>query len=113
MSYELPSLNGLRAFEAAARHLSFKNAARELFVTPGAVSQQIKGLEESLGKPLFRRLSRGIELTESGQSLLPAVQEAFQRISEAAVRLTASDLHGPLTVSLLPSFEVRWRVPRL
>ncbi|MCZ6533278.1 MAG: transcriptional regulator GcvA [SAR324 cluster bacterium] len=113
MSYELPSLNGLRAFEAVARHLSFKNAARALFVTPGAVSQQIKGLEESLGKPLFRRLSRGIELTEAGQSLLPAVQEAFQRISEAAVRLTASDVHGPLTVSVLPSFAVRWLVPRL
>ncbi|MCZ6474413.1 MAG: transcriptional regulator GcvA [SAR324 cluster bacterium] len=113
MSYELPSLNGLRAFEAVARHLSFKNAARALFVTPGAVSQQIKGLEESLGKPLFRRLSRGIELTEAGQSLLPAVQEAFQRISEAAVRLTASDVHGPLTVSVLPSYAVRWLVPRL
>ena len=113
MPYELPSLNSLRAFEVAARHLSFKEAARELFVTPGAVSQHIKGLEAALGKPLFRRLSRGIELTEAGRSLLPPLQEAFQRISDATARLTASDLHGPLTVSVMPSFAVKWLVPRL
>lgn len=113
MVYNLPSLNGLRAFEAAARHLSFKAAAQELFVTPGAVSQQVKGLEEALGRRLFLRLSRGIQLTEAGAMLLPSLGEAFQRISDASDRITGSDIHGPLTVSVLPSFAVKWLVPRL
>lgn len=83
MSYRLPSLNGLRAFEAAARHLSFKAAAGELGVTPGAVSQQVKGLETSLGVSLFRRLPRGLLLTPSGEAYLPAVSAAFRSLSQA------------------------------
>ena len=113
MAYHLPSLNGLRAFEAVARHMSFKSAAHELFVTPGAVSQHIKGLEEALDKPLFLRHGRGIELTEAGALLLPVVGEAFQRISDITDRLTESDTQGPLTVSVLPSFAIKWLVHRL
>lgn len=113
MAYHLPSLNGLRAFEAAARHMSFKAAAQELFVTPGAVSQHIKGLEESLGKLLFLRHGRGIELTEAGAFLLPVLRESFQRMSDATDRLTESDTHGPLSVSVLPSFAIKWLVHRL
>lgn len=84
MSYRLPSLNGLRAFEAAGRHLSFKRAAEELSVTPGAISQQVKQLETSLGVPLFRRLHRSLVLTGFGETLLPAVSDAFERLSAAS-----------------------------
>lgn len=83
MSYRLPPLNGLRAFEAAARHLSFKQAADELCVTPGAVSQQVKALEAALGIKLFRRLRRGIALTPIGEGYLPSVSAAFDMISKA------------------------------
>ncbi|MEP0521895.1 MAG: LysR family transcriptional regulator [Hyphomicrobiales bacterium] len=83
MSHRLPSLNGLRAFEASARHLSFKAAARELGVTPGAVSQQVKALEASLGVKLFRRLARGLLLTEAGSAYLPDLSEAFRIISRS------------------------------
>ncbi len=83
MSYHLPPLNGLRAFEAAARHLSFKHAASELHVTPGAVGQQVRALEEALGLELFRRLPRGLVLTEAGEAYLPALSAAFRQISNA------------------------------
>lgn len=83
MSHRLPSLNGLRAFEASARHLSFKTAARELGVTPGAVSQQVKLLEATLKVELFRRLPRGLLLTETGTAYLPDLSEAFRIISKA------------------------------
>jgi len=83
MSYRLPPLNSLRAFEASARHLSFKRAADELCVTPGAVSQQVKGLEASLGVQLFRRLHRGLLLTAKGESYLPAISNAFHAIAVA------------------------------
>ena len=76
MSYRLPPLNGLRAFEAAARHLSFTRAADELGVTPGAVSQQVKSLEGALGVALFRRLPRGLILTAAGEAYLPAITSA-------------------------------------
>jgi LysR family glycine cleavage system transcriptional activator len=89
----LPPLNGLRAFEAAGRHLSFKLAAQELSVTPGAVSQQIKHLEEVLGLPLFRRLHRSLVLTSHGEVLLPSVSDALERLSAAADALT-TDLQG-------------------
>ena len=72
MTYRLPPLNTLRAFEAAARHLSFKTAANELGVTPGAISQKVKKLEASLGVPLFRRLPHGLLLTEEGEAYLPS-----------------------------------------
>jgi len=83
MSYRLPPLNGLRAFEASARHLSFKRAADELSVTPGAVSQQVKALEVTLGIKLFRRLPRGLLLTQSGEDYLPSISRAFHAISDA------------------------------
>jgi LysR family glycine cleavage system transcriptional activator len=113
MSYELPSLNGLRAFEATARHLSFKEAARELYVTPGAVSQQVKALEEALNVQLVRRLTRAIELTEPGHALLTTLRSAFQNISDTVEALVARDSTGPLTISVLPSFAAKWLVGRL
>ncbi len=113
MARSLPSLNGLRAFEAAARHLSFTRAAEELHVTQAAVSHQIKGLEERLGMRLFRRLNRALMLTDEGQRLFPAVRDAFERLAEAVEGLRARDTAGPLTVSVLPSFAAKWLVPRL
>ncbi len=83
MSYKLPPLNALRAFEASARHLSFKRAADELCVTASAVSQQVKSLETSMGLKLFRRLPRGLLLTAAGESYLPSISRAFHAISEA------------------------------
>ena len=113
MSRRLPPLNALRAFEAAARHLSFTRAADELHVTQTAISHQIKGLEERLGVRLFRRLPRGLVLTEEGQRYLPPVREAFDRIAAATARLTTAGAGGSLTVSALPSFAAKWLVPRL
>jgi len=84
MSHRLPPLNGMRAFEAAGRHLSFKLAAEELGVTPGAVSQQVKHLEQAMGVPLFERLHRSLVLTSDGEALLPGVIDAFRRLSAAA-----------------------------
>ena len=109
----LPPLNALRAFEAAARHLSFKNAARELHVTPGAVSHQVKLLEESLGIPLFRRLTRALELTPEGQALLPKVQEGLRNLAEAVERVRTRGEARTLTVMAPPNFAARWLVPRL
>ena len=83
MTYRLPSLNGLRAFEASARHLSFKHAANELCVTPGAISQQVKALEASMGVALFRRLPRGLLLTAEGEKYLEPISAAFDQISAA------------------------------
>jgi LysR family glycine cleavage system transcriptional activator len=109
----LPPLNALRAFEAAARHLSVKNAADELCVTPGAVSQMLKALELHLGVKLFQRVNRGIFLTDAGQSLLPPVRNAFRQIAEAARRVAVSAESGMLTVSVTPFFASAWLVPRL
>jgi len=83
MTYRLPSLNGLRAFEASARHLSFKHAAVELCVTAGAVSQQVKALEASIGVALFRRHHRGLLLTKEGEEYLEPISSAFKIISRA------------------------------
>ncbi|MEM6943321.1 MAG: LysR family transcriptional regulator [Pseudomonadota bacterium] len=83
MTYRFPSLNGLKAFEAAARHLSFKAAAGELGVTPGAISQQVKRLEASLGIALFRRLPQGLLLTREGADYLPRISRAFDELTEA------------------------------
>jgi len=93
MSHRLPPLNGLRSFEAAARHLSFTHAADELGVTPGAVSQQVKSLEETLGIALFRRLPRSLVLTDAGEAYLPAINSAFKIIS-TATESTAPALRG-------------------
>lgn len=83
MTYRLPSLNTLRAFEASARHLSFKIAASELGVTAGAISQQVKKLEASLGVKLFRRLPHGILLTPEGELYLPKISRVFEELTEA------------------------------
>jgi len=109
----LPPLGALHAFEAAARLLSFKAAAAELHVTPGAVSQQIKLLEDRLGVALFLRRPRSIQLTEAGRLLLPPTQRAFRLLSDAVIRVRESDASKVLTVSLLPSFAAHWFVPRL
>lgn len=109
----LPSLNALRAFEAAARHLSFTRAAAELNVTQTAVSHQIKGLEEQLGVQLFRRLPRGLLLTEEAQRYAPALRAAFEQIAAATEQLSTSRAAGPLTLSTVPSFAAKWLVPRL
>jgi LysR family glycine cleavage system transcriptional activator len=113
MSRRLPPLNALRAFEAAARHLSFTRAADELHVTQTAISHQIKGLEERLGVRLFRRLPRGLLLTEEAQRYLPPVRDAFDQIAAATEQLAAGGSGGRLTVSVLPSFAAKWLVPRL
>jgi LysR family glycine cleavage system transcriptional activator len=113
MYRSLPPLGALHAFEAAARLLSFKAAAAELHVTPGAVSQQIKLLEDRLGVVLFLRRARSIQLTEAGRLLLPPAQRAFRLLSDAVVRVRESDASKVLTVSLLPSFASHWFVPRL
>jgi LysR family glycine cleavage system transcriptional activator len=109
----LPPLGALHAFEAAARLLSFKAAAAELHVTPGAVSQQIKLLEDRLGVALFLRRARSIQLTEAGRLLLPPTQRAFRLLSDAVVRVRESDASKVLSVSMLPSFAAHWFVPRL
>jgi LysR family glycine cleavage system transcriptional activator len=113
MAVRLPPLNALRSFEVAARHLSFSKAAEELHVTHSAVSHQIKALEEWLGTPLFRRVNRGLLLTEPGQAYLRPVRESFQKLGEATWRLKAKGRSGPLTVSVMPSFASKWLVPRL
>ncbi len=81
MSYRLPPLNGLKAFEAAGRHLSFKRASEELSVTPGAISQQVRKLEQAIGVPLFQRRHHGLLLTEHGEAYLPVVSDAFDLLS--------------------------------
>ena len=106
-------LNALRAFEASARHLSFVKASEELSVTPAAVSHQVKRLEEYLGIKLFRRLSRGLLLAESGQLLLSELREVFLRLDKAMERVMDSDSRGTLTLSVAPTFAVLWLIPRL
>ncbi len=113
MARRLPPLNALRAFEAAARHLSFTKAAEELNVTPAAVSHQVKALEGYVGTPLFRRLTRALLLTDAGQAALPGLSEGFDRLAEAAAQLSARDGEGLLTISVAPSFGAKWLVPRL
>lgn len=109
----LPPLAPLRAFEVAARHLSFTRAAEELNLTQGAVSQQIKQLEAHLGFPLFLRQPRKLVLTEEGSQLSHAVREALTGIGSAVDRLRAHQDQGPLTVSLIASFAAQWLMPRL
>ncbi len=113
MAQRLPPLNALRAFEAAARHLSFTRAAEELHVTQAAISHQVKSLEEQLERKLFRRLNRALLLTDDGQAYLPSVSRAFTLLKEATDDLLSKQAQGPLTVSALPSFAARWLVPRL
>jgi LysR family glycine cleavage system transcriptional activator len=113
MSVHLPPLSALRAFEAAARHMSFSKAADELHVTPAAVSHQIHALEEDLGVRLFYRMNRSIELTASALVLLPGLSEAFAGIQSSVRRLRAHNDTGTLTVTASPSFAAKWLVLRL
>ena len=113
MTRRLPPLGALRAFEAAARHESFAKAADELSVTPASISQQVRQLEEDLGVVLFRRLARGLVLTQAGRSALPEFGQAFAHLSRAVEGLRGGSLVGPLVVSAIPSFAGRWLVPRL
>jgi LysR family transcriptional regulator of beta-lactamase len=106
-------LNALRAFEAAARHSSFTNAAIELCVTPAALSHQVKRLEERIGLPLFRRLPRGLALTDEGHSLLPVLEDAFDRIADALARFEGGMLRELLAVGAVGTFAVGWLLPRL
>ena len=112
-SPRLPPLNALRAFEAAARHLSVKDAAQELCVTPGAVSQMIKSLEQHLGVALFLRVNRGIQLTDAGRDFLPPVRSAFRQILAASARIALPPESRVLTVSTTAFFASAWLIPRL
>ena len=113
MARWLPSLNALRAFEAAARHLSFTRAAAELNVTQGAVSHQVKALEVQLGLKLFYRRHQRLSLTDAGQACLPFVREAFDRLASGFENLRAREQSGVLTVSVSPNFAAKWLVGRL
>jgi LysR family glycine cleavage system transcriptional activator len=109
----LPPLNSLRAFEAAARHLSFTKASEELNVTPGAISQQIKTLEEYLGLKLFKRQNRMILLTEHAQICLPYLSAGLDRLVEGISAIEQIDIDKPLTVTVAEAFASRWLIPRL
>ena len=113
MSSRLPPLNSLRAFEAAARHLSLRKAADELHVTPAAISHQVKALEESLGVKLFRRLARGLELTGAAQACLGKLREGFDALAEAVDIVRADTRVQTITVGAAPSFAGKWLVPRI
>ncbi|MDO8405119.1 MULTISPECIES: LysR family transcriptional regulator [Pseudomonas] len=106
-------LNALRAFEASARHLSFTRAAVELFVTPAAVSHQVKSLEAQLNVTLFKRLPRGLMLTSEGETLLPVLRESFDRIAETLERFEGGHFREVLTVGAVGTFAVGWLLPRL
>jgi len=106
-------LNGLRAFEVSARHLSFTRAAIELCVTQAAVSHQVKGLEERLGATLFRRLPRGLALTDEGLALLPTVRDSFEKIGDVLDRFEGGRVLEVLRVGVVGTFAVGWLLPRL
>jgi len=113
MTARLPSLNGLRAFEAAARHLSFTQAASELNVTQTAISHQIKRLEEELGVRLFVRQNRALTLTPEAKDYLPGIRAAFNDLRLATDRLLRKDDGHVLTISTLASLAAKWLLPRL
>ncbi|CAJ0739233.1 Glycine cleavage system transcriptional activator [Ralstonia edaphis] len=110
---KLPPLNAVRAFESAARHLSFTRAGEELNVTHGAISRQIQALEAWLGVALFRRLNRRVELTDAGQRYLAEIGVALDRISTASQALRDRDAVRILRVNSIPTFTMRWLIPRL
>ncbi|MDD9925446.1 MAG: transcriptional regulator GcvA [Rhodospirillaceae bacterium] len=112
MASVYPPLNALRTFECAGRHLSFVHAAEELNVTPGAVSRQVKVLEEWLGAPLFRRRHKQVLLTPMGRNYLQAVSEPLERIASATERVRQSEMDRPIAISCYPTFALRWLVPR-
>ncbi len=113
MSDRLPPLTALRAFDAAARHMSFAKAADELNVTPAALSFQIKSLEDHLGHPLFRRLNRAVELTEAGKALAPGAAEGFASLKAAWAATRRLQDNNTLTVTAGPALTAKWLAPRL
>ena len=113
MKRTLLPLNGLRVFDAAARHLSFTKAADELAVTPAAVGQQIRALEDLLGVILFRRTGRSLELTTEAEAALPALREGFLKFEEAVNVLQAAQISSVVTMAVSPSFASKWLLPRL
>lgn len=113
MPKRLPPLNALKAFESAARHLSFTKAADELFVTQAAVSHQIKSLESFLSTKLFHRKNRSLLLTEEGQGYFQDLRDIFVQMQEATERLLAMGAKGTITVATPPSFASQWLVPKI
>lgn len=113
MKKRLPPLNWLRAFEASARHLNFTQAAAELSLTQAAISQQVKGLESQLGTNLFKRLPRGLELTEAGQAYMPVIHDSIERLAAATDELFGQGRKRPITVRVNLVFFTTWLAPRL
>lgn len=113
MPNRLPPLTALRAFDAAARHMSFAKAAEELNVTPAALSFQIKTLEEHLGAPLFHRLNRAVRLTEAGEALAPGAKDGFEALVSAWRAAQRTQDNQGLTVTAGPAFTAKWLAPRL
>ncbi|MEO0390250.1 MAG: transcriptional regulator GcvA [Pseudomonadota bacterium] len=113
MPDRLPPLTALRAFDAAARHMSFAKAAEELHVTPAALSYQIKSLEDHLGTLVFRRLNRAVELTEAGRTLAPGISDGFQTLAAAWRATQRIQDTTTLTVTAGPAFTAKWLAPRL
>ncbi|THD10133.1 LysR substrate-binding domain-containing protein [Metallibacterium scheffleri] len=113
MSEHLPSLNRLRAFEAAARLGSFAAAAVELHVTPAAISQKVRLLEDGLGFPLFKRHANALELTDQGRAYQPGLQSAFAAITRLTDEVRAMRAGPVLTVGVAPALAMHWLIPRL
>lgn len=113
MRRRLPPLLSLRAFEAAAAHLSFQRAAQELSVTPSAISHQVRALEESLGQPLFRRLTRQLALTRAGQRLFDDLRTGFDLLEVGVDRLRRPSASQAVTLSTNTAFAARWVLPRM
>lgn len=109
----LPPLEGLRYFEAAARHLNFTRAAGDLYLTQSAVSQKIQSLEDHLGYALFYRLPRGLRLTSNGERLYASVSRAFGILNETLHQIGDETLEGALKLRTMPSFASKWLMPRL
>ena len=113
MTRRLPPLSSLRAFEAAARHGSFKRAAIELAVTPTAISHQVRSLEAHAGLSLFERRTRKVVLTDAGVQLYPVLRDGFDAFAAVLERLTHRRSHGQVTVSATMAFTARWLIPRM
>lgn len=113
MPDRLPPLTALRAFDAAARHMSFQKAADELNVTPAALSFQIKSLEDHLGQPVFRRLNRAVELTEIGRMLVPGTRDGFAALTAAWRNARRASDSSAITVTAGPAITAKWLAPRM
>ncbi len=113
MKHRLPSLSAAKAFEAAARHLSFRAAAEELSVTHSAISHQVKSLEAQLAVPLFRRGPQSVSLTEAGKVLYPILREAFDNIADGADLVRSVESPREVTVQVYMTTAVYWLIPRL